>query len=66
DLYLCLPKEARVSLSVYDGSGRLTENLYDGVLSAGDHAFSLNTETKGVYLAVLRFEGQTKTLKVIR
>jgi len=64
-LYLFTPDQAQISLSLYDASGRLVQNLYDGVLAQGGHTFLPNTETKGVYLAVLRYEGGMRFIKII-
>ncbi|MEO0255685.1 MAG: FG-GAP-like repeat-containing protein [candidate division WOR-3 bacterium] len=65
-LYLFMPCEAQVSLSLYDAQGRLVQNLYEGLLSPGGHTFIPKTETKGVYLAVLRYQGGIQTVKLIR
>ncbi len=65
-LYLSMPREAQVSLNLYDASGKLVQRLYDGVLAQGGHSFIPNTGTKGVYLAVLRYQGGMKTLRIMR
>ncbi|MEO0191406.1 MAG: FG-GAP-like repeat-containing protein [candidate division WOR-3 bacterium] len=65
-IYLLLPKDAQVSLCLYDPSGKLIQRLYDGLLSQGGHTFIPKTEARGVYLAVLRYQGGTKTLKIVR
>jgi len=64
-LYLFLPGDARVSLALYDASGRLVQRLYDGVLGSGGHTFIPSVEAKGVYLVMLRYPGGTKTAKMI-
>ncbi|MEO0146129.1 MAG: FG-GAP-like repeat-containing protein [candidate division WOR-3 bacterium] len=65
-VYLFLSEEAQVSLSLYDAQGRLVQDLYKGILSQGGHTFIPNTKTNGIYLAVLRYRGGTKTLKIVR
>ena len=65
-LYLFAPNQIQVSLSLYDASGKLVQRLYDGVLNQGGHTFIPSLETKGVYLAVLRYPGGMKTLKLVR
>ncbi|MEO0211222.1 MAG: PQQ-binding-like beta-propeller repeat protein [candidate division WOR-3 bacterium] len=63
---LFLPAEAWVSLSLYDAGGRLIQNLYDGLLAPGTHTFIPKTGIRGVHLAVLRYQGRTRTVKLIR
>jgi len=65
-LYLFVPNQARISLDLYDASGRFVQNLYAGILTPGEYTFVPKTETEGVYLAILRHPGGTKTVKVVR
>ncbi len=65
-IYLFLPREARISLSLYDASGRLVQSIYDGVLGKGGHTFIPFLETGGVWFVVLRYQGGTNTAKIIR
>ena len=65
-IYLFMPNEAQVSLTLYDAQGRLVQRLYDGVLTSGGHTFNPDLETKGVYMAVLRYQGGMKSLKIVR
>ena len=65
-LYLFLPNQTQLSLSLYDASGRLVQELYNGVLQAGGHTFVPRTEAKGIYIAVLRYAGGIKTVKLIK
>ena len=65
-IYLFLPKQAQVSLSLYDASGRLVQNLYSGNLEAGSHTFVSNVAAGGVYLAVLRYRGETRSTLIVR
>jgi|GEM_PF-3651742 len=65
-IYLFMPKEAQVSLALYDAQGRLVQRLYDGVLASGGHTFNPALESKGVYIAVLRHQGGMKSLKTVR
>jgi hypothetical protein len=65
-IYLFMPNEAQVSLAIYDAQGRLVQRLYDGVLTSGGHTFNPTLEAKGVYMAVLRYQGGMKSLKIVR
>jgi len=65
-VYLFLPAETRVSLSLYDASGRLVQSLYDGLLPPGAHTFIPAAGPMGVHLAVLKYPGGTRTVKLVR
>ncbi len=65
-LYVLMPSHMRVSLALYDASGRLVQSIYDGVLGKGGHAFLPFPEAGGVYLAVLRYLGGIRTAKIVR
>jgi hypothetical protein len=65
-IYLFMPNQAQVSLTLYDAQGRLVQRLYDGVLSSGGHTFNPRLEANGVYMAVLRYQGGMKSLKIVR
>lgn len=65
ELYLFLPGDARVSLALYDASGRLVQRLYDGVLGSGGHTFIPWVDARGVYLVMLRYPGGARTAKII-
>ncbi len=65
-LYLFLSQETPVSVSLYDAGGRLAQNLYDGLLYPGAHTFIPKTDARGVYLAVLRYPGGTRTVKLVK
>jgi hypothetical protein len=68
---LNLPSEARVSLSVYDVTGRLVRTLADGVMTAGEHNVNWNGKSTGgehvaagVYVAIVRVEGHKLSRKL--
>ncbi|MEO0180000.1 MAG: FG-GAP-like repeat-containing protein [candidate division WOR-3 bacterium] len=65
-LYLFNSSPIQVQLEIYDPSGRLVQGLYNGLLLPGAHTFSPILRTGGIYLAVLRHTGGTKTIKVVR
>lgn len=65
EIRLFMPERAMVSLCLYDGSGRLAENLYEGNLGQGSHLFASRLSVEGVYLAVLRYPGGTMSAKVV-
>ena len=65
-IYLFMPRSAQIALTLYDAQGRLVQRLYDGVLISGGHTFNPSLESKGVYMAVLRYQGGMKSLKIVR
>ena len=65
-IYLFIPQQAQVSLTLYDAQGRLVQRLYDGVLTQGGHTFNPKLEAGGVYMVVLRYQGGMKSLKIVR
>jgi outer membrane protein assembly factor BamB len=65
-IYLFMPKEAQVSLTVYDVQGRVVQRLYDGVLSQGGHTFNSKLEAKGIYIVILKYQGGMKSLRIVR
>ncbi len=65
EINLILPEKTRISLDVYDASGRLVSRLFHGHLESGEHTFAFNPSAKGVYLAVLGVHGETRTLKLL-
>jgi len=62
-----VPRKGKVSLRVYDVSGRLTDVLIDGVVEPGYHSFRLDTEgyASGVYFYRLVAGDKTFTRKMI-
>ena len=66
DIYIFMSKQAQVSLTIYDAQGRLVQKLYEGVLTSGSHTFNPKIEANGVYIAVLRYQGGMKSLKIVR
>ena len=62
-----IPHKGKVSLRVYDVSGRLTDVLIDGVVEPGYHSFRLDTKgyASGVYFYRLVGGGKTFTRKMI-
>ena len=67
-----LPRDARVTLDVFDVSGRLVARLVDGALAKGSHAIAWNGEDRlggsassGVYFYVLRAGKETLTRKMV-
>jgi len=66
EIHLFAPRQAMVSLDIYDASGRLVQTLYDGFLSQGEHAFTPELKSSGIYIAVLRYERGTVTAKLMR
>jgi len=65
-IYLFMPQQAQISLTLYDAQGRLVQRLYEGILTSGGHTFSPKLEARGVYMAVLRYQGGMRSLKIVR
>jgi len=61
-----LPKSASVSLSVYNATGRLVENLVDAKLRAGSYSvyFSGKELPRGVYIVKLTVGDRTVSTKI--
>ncbi len=59
-----LPEAMDVQLSVYDPSGRLVVRPLDGWVDAGEHKVSVEAG-EGVRIAVLRYLGGTKTVRIL-
>jgi hypothetical protein len=59
-----VPTTGKVSLKLYDASGRVVSTIYDGHQESGVYSLSLNASTlaRGVYF--LRYETQTDRLEV--
>jgi hypothetical protein len=64
-LYLSVPSDSRVSLKLYDVSGRLVKEIYNGILKRGGHNFFVSLERSGVYFIQLTVEGKSETYKWI-
>ncbi len=60
EVRLSLPESCRVSLDLYDATGRRVAALADGFLSAGEHRLSVRGLAAGVYLC--RFSSGSVTL----
>jgi hypothetical protein len=59
---LHLREEDRVSLSIYDITGRMVVSLFEGPLGEGTHEFATSLP-RGIYFAKLRSQEGVKTLK---
>jgi hypothetical protein len=62
-----LPDDGRVTISLYDLSGRRVATVYEGETAAGRQAFSFNAAmlTPGVYLVHLDADAGTLTRRVV-
>ena len=62
-----LPQSHRVSLWLYDSSGRLIETLYNHFQTAGYHSVEWDSRDvgSGVFLARLQTEKESKITKLI-
>jgi flagellar hook assembly protein FlgD len=66
-----VPVATRVSLRIYDVSGRLVENLVDGPVSAGSHNVQWDGMSSdgsrvapGIYMSILQVEGERVVRKL--
>ena len=62
-----LPKASRVSLQIFSLSGRLVKTLFEGMLTAGSHAYTWNARalSSTIYLYRLQADGFTNTRKLV-
>ncbi len=62
-----LPKEANVSIDVYDATGRIVTNIASGRFSAGYHNVSWNPEhmSSGIYFIRMKADNFIKTRRVV-
>ena len=65
-VYLSLQKSASVKLSLYNITGRLLNIIYDGSLSSGSYTFTPTINHSGIYFAILRTDGITYPLKIVK
>lgn len=64
---LSMPRSGTVSLQIFDLNGQLVDNVYNGVLSAGEYRFTWTPtlSASGVYLYQLRCHQQTQVGKLL-
>ena len=57
-----------IQLKVYNATGQLIQVVYKGEIEPGTHSFNFvpSSKTDGLYVAVLRVDGQTITQKMTR
>jgi hypothetical protein len=62
-----LPEDVRISISLYDLSGRRVSTVFEGETAAGRHEFSCDASTlpPGVYLVRLATDSGTLTRRVV-
>jgi len=65
-LYLSLPGQTEVSLSLYDAQGRLVQVIYDGILGQGEYTFYPAPGARGVYIALLTHGETTRVIRIVR
>jgi hypothetical protein len=68
-----LPREARVTVRIYDVGGRMVRELADGAFPAGDHALEWDggghdgrAVPGGLYLLRLEALGEVRTARILR
>jgi len=67
DIRFGIPREERVSIKVYDVSGREVKTLVDDRLEAGYHTIKLDGKNlpSGIYFARLETDGYEATKKLV-
>jgi photosystem II stability/assembly factor-like uncharacterized protein len=62
-----LPQSGRVTLDVFDITGRLTARLQDGLITAGEHAITFDGSAlaSGIYFARMQVGSTTQTMRMI-
>jgi len=63
-----LPREGRAELDLFDVSGHLVRNLFQGSYPAGSHSFDWHNDGKvgaGLYILRLRLDSETVTRKLV-
>ena len=62
-----IPFESEISLSVFDLTGRLVDNIYSGKLNPGSYEFQWNASefSSGIYLIKLQSPSNLRVIKVI-
>ncbi len=66
ELHLIVSGTMRVSLDIYDPSGRFVQSLYRGFLNKGEYHFIPETRGRGVYLVVLSSPDGIRVVKMVR
>jgi hypothetical protein len=64
-LTLSLPYETELSLALYDATGRLTKEVFEGKMGPGVHDFRLELPCSGVYFLIARAGGWSAKVKVV-
>ncbi|MFC2129913.1 T9SS type A sorting domain-containing protein [Bacteroidota bacterium] len=61
-----LAKENKISIQLYDASGRMIKTLITGIFAKGEHTYELNAKnlSQGAYYCILK-TGKTKKIKQI-
>ncbi|HUI10012.1 MAG TPA: DUF362 domain-containing protein [Bacteroidota bacterium] len=62
-----VPREARVTLAIYDMAGRAVETLVDGEVPPGEHRLQWSAQglASGVYLCRMTAVGSSRTIKLL-
>ena len=68
-----LPRAGHASVALYDASGRLVRTVADGSFAAGRQSVAYDGRAEdgarlaaGVYWAMIRFEGQSLTKRMVQ
>ena len=64
-LYINLDAAANVSVKIYAPTGQMLSDVFEGKVQSGMKSLSLDV-AKGLYIVLVKINGQAKTFKVIR
>ena len=64
-IILNLPVKTKISLDIYDISGRLIQRVHHGEIDAGYHEFQVQMKTRGVFMVMLRTNDKTISTKLL-
>ena len=65
NIQLSLPKAEKVTLKIFDNSGRIDKKLLNNQLTKGNHRFTYLPEHSGIYFVVAQIGNQNFSEKII-
>ncbi|MFO8061874.1 MAG: T9SS type A sorting domain-containing protein [bacterium] len=60
-----IPNDLNIKINIFDITGRVVDEVYNGIQTKGQHTYKLKNKTTGLYFAVMETEGQTYKAKII-
>lgn len=65
EIILFIPQKEKISFKIYDPTGRIRKNLYEGEIERGIYEFSFREITKGVYFIILYSKNKNIKEKIL-